>query len=89
MGTDGAKDVRQAEGMNVFTQSATKYVDNIIEAFVDKTDSITGKDLEVATRSGEIYDPNPFCTYLWFNNKTGKNSHRKGILYGRDAPLES
>ena len=35
-GTDTAKDVRQAEGINVFTQSATKYVDNILEAFIDK-----------------------------------------------------
>ena len=43
MGTDTAKDVRQAEGLNVFTQSATKYVDNIFEAFIDKTDTITGK----------------------------------------------
>ena len=28
MGTDTAKDVRQAEGFDVFTQSATKYIDN-------------------------------------------------------------
>ena len=77
MGTDGAKDVRQAEGMNVFTQSATKYVDNIIEAFVDKTDSITGKDLEVATRSGEIYDPNPFARIFGITIKPGRTATEK------------
>ena len=77
MGTDGAKDVRQAEGMNVFTQSATKYVDNIIEAFVDKTDSITGKDLEVATRSGEIYDANPFARIFGITVKPGRTATEK------------
>ena len=77
MGTDGAKDVRQAEGMNVFTQSATKYVDNIIEAFVDKTDSITGKDLEVATRSGEVYDPNPFARIFGITVKPGRTATEK------------
>ena len=77
MGTDGAKDVRQAEGMNVFTQSATKYIDNIIEAFVDKTDSITGKDLEVATRSGEIYDPNPFARIFGVTIKPGRTATEK------------
>ena len=77
MGTDGAKDVRQAEGMNVFTQSATKYIDNIIEAFVDKTDSITGKDLEVATRSGEIYDPNPYARIFGLTIKPGRTATEK------------
>ena len=77
MGTDDAKDVRQADGMNVFTQSATKYVDNIIEAFIDKTDSITGKDLEVATRSGEIYDPNPFARIFGITVKPGRTATEK------------
>ena len=77
MGTDGAKDVRQADGMNVFTQSATKYVDNIIEAFIDKTDSITGEDLEVATRAGEIYDPNPFARIFGITVKPGRTATEK------------
>ena len=77
MGTDDAKDVRQAEGMNVFTQSATKYVDNIIEAFIDKTDSITGEDLEVATRSGKIYDANPFARIFGITIKPGRTATEK------------
>ena len=60
MGTDTAKDVRQAEGIDVFTQSATKYVDNIFEVFSDKTEAITGEELRVATREGEVYDANPY-----------------------------
>ena len=77
MGTDDAKDVRQAEGMNVFTQSATKYVDNIIEAFIDKTDSITGEDLEVATRSGKVYDANPFARIFGITIKPGRTATEK------------
>ena len=77
MGTDTAKDVRQAEGLNVFTQSATKYVDNIFEAFIDKTDSITGEDLEVATREGEIYDPNPFARIFGITIKPGRTATEK------------
>ncbi len=59
MGTDTAKDVRQAEGLDVFTQSATKYVDNIFEILSDRTEAVTGEELRVATREGEVYDANP------------------------------
>ena len=83
MGTDNAKDVRQAEGMNVFTQSATKYVDNIIEAFIDKTDTITGEDLEVATRSGKVYDANPFARIFGITVKLWAQLQRKHTLWQR------
>ena len=69
MGTDTAKDVRQADGLGLFTQTSTKYFDNILEAFIGKTDTITGEDLKVATREGEIYDANPFARDLWSNYK--------------------
>ena len=59
--TDAAKDVRQAKGSDVFTQSATKYFDNILEAFTDKAESITGEELRVATREGSIRDANPLA----------------------------
>lgn len=76
-GTDTAKDVRQAEGINTFTQTATKYVDNIIEAFIDKTDTITGEELSVATRQGEIYDVNPFARMFGLTIKPGKTATEK------------
>jgi hypothetical protein len=47
--TDIAKDPRQARGGAVFTQQATKYFDNIIEAFIGETDTLTGEQLRVAT----------------------------------------
>ena len=57
--SDVAKDVRQASGGKVFTQSATKYVDNIIEIFSKDLDAITGEELRVATRGGPLQDANP------------------------------
>jgi hypothetical protein len=86
MGTDGAKDVRQASGMNVFTQSATKYMDNILEAFIDKTDAITGEDLEVATREGEIYDANPFARIFGITVKPGRTATEKAYSMSEMFP---
>ena len=77
MGNDGAKDVRQAEGMNIFTQSATKYMDNILESFVDKTDSITGEQLRVATREGEVYDPAPLARIFGLTIKPSRTAVEK------------
>ena len=77
MGNDGAKDVRQAEGMNIFTQSATKYMDNILESFVDKSDSITGEQLRVATREGEVYDPAPLARIFGLTVKPGRTAVEK------------
>ena len=76
-GTDSARDVRQADGLNVFTQSATKYVDNIIESFIDKTDSISGEELRVATREGDVYDPNPFARIFGLTIKPGRTATEK------------
>ncbi len=73
-GTDTAKDVRQAEGINTFTQTSTKYIDNIIEAFIDKTDTITGEELSVATRQGEVYDVNPFARMFGLTIKPAKTA---------------
>ena len=57
--SDVAKDVRQARGSDVLTQSATKYVDNIFELFTQDVEAITGEELRVATREGALQDPNP------------------------------
>ncbi len=77
MGTDTAKDVRQADGLGVFTQTSTKYFDNILEAFIGKTDTITGEDLKVATREGEIYDANPFARIFGLTIKQGRTATEK------------
>jgi hypothetical protein len=72
---DTAKDIRQADtGMDTFTQASTKYFDNIIEMFIDKTDAITGETLKVATREGDVYDPNPFARVFGINVKQGRTA---------------
>ena len=74
MGNDTVKDPRQAGMGGMFTQSATKYMDNILEAFIDKTDAITGEDLRVATREGDVYDPNPLAKIFGLTIKQGRTS---------------
>ena len=86
MGTDTAKDVRQADALGVFTQSSTKYFDNILEAFIDKTDTITGEDLAVATREGEIYDANPFARIFGLTIKQGRTSAEKAYSMAEMQP---
>ena len=78
MNNDVAKDVRQAEsGGAVFTQSSTKYLDNIVEAFIGKTELLTGKELRVATREGQVYDANPFARLFGVNVKQGRTATEK------------
>ena len=75
--TDAAKDVRQARGGAVFTQSATKYFDNILEVLVGESENITGEKLRVATREGDIYDANPLARILGISVKQGKTAAEK------------
>jgi len=86
MGTDSAKDVRQADGANVFTQTSTKYIDNILEAFIDKTDSITGEDLQVASREGDVYDANPFARIFGITVKRGRTATEKAYSMSEMFP---
>jgi len=59
--SDAARDLRQAEGVELFTQASTRYLDNIFEAMFDRVDGITGEELRVATRSGALRDANPLA----------------------------
>jgi hypothetical protein len=60
-GTDAARDLRQAKGGELFSQASTRYVDNIFEAMFGKLDAVTGEELRIATRQGEVYDANPMA----------------------------
>ena len=75
--TDTAKDVRQASIMGTATQSATKYFDNIIEAFMGEVDGLTGEQLRVSTRKGEIYDANPLAKIFGLTVKRGRTATEK------------
>jgi hypothetical protein len=75
--TDTAKDVRQAKGGAVFTQSASKYFDNILEVLIGESETITGDKLRVATREGDVYDANPLARILGINVKKGRTAAEK------------
>tara|TARA_R100000234_G_scaffold115066_1_gene90707 strand:+ start:18 stop:3626 length:3609 start_codon:yes stop_codon:yes gene_type:complete len=72
--TDTIKDPRQARGSAVFTQQASKYFDNIFEAFIGETDNLTGEKLRVATRTGDLYDVNPLARIFGLTVKRGKTA---------------
>ena len=59
--SDAARDLRQAEGSELFTQASTRYLDNIFEAMFDRVEAVSGEELRVATREGALYDPNPLA----------------------------
>jgi hypothetical protein len=71
---DAAKDVRQADSLGILSQSASKYTDNIIEALLGETETITGETLRVATRSGDIRDPNPFLSAIGIKIREGRTA---------------
>ena len=75
--TDTAKDVRQARGFGKFNQSATKYFDNILEAIGGQTETITGESLRVASREGELYDPNPLARIFGIKLVPGRTATEK------------
>jgi len=76
-GTDTAKDVRQARGFGKFSQASTKYFDNIIETLMGETKNITGESLRVASREGELYDPNPLARIFGLKLLQGRTSTEK------------
>ena len=90
MGTDAAKDVRQADGTSqVFTQSATKYVDNLFEVFSDKVDAVTGDELRVATREGQLYDANPFARVFGLTIKPARTGTEKAYSMAEMFPWQA
>jgi len=59
--SDAARDLRQAEGVDLLAQTSTRYLDNIFEAMFDRVDTITGEELRIATREGPVRDANPLA----------------------------
>tara|TARA_R110000782_G_scaffold232300_1_gene318531 strand:+ start:2376 stop:6032 length:3657 start_codon:yes stop_codon:yes gene_type:complete len=74
---DTVKDPRQARGYGKFSQSATRYFDNILEAIGGETENITGESLRVASREGELYDPNPLARIFGLKVVPGRSSTEK------------
>jgi hypothetical protein len=76
-GTDYSKDIRQAEGGQIFTQAATRYFDNILGVFSDEIETVKGEQLRVASREGEVYDPNPLAKIFGLTIKQGRTATEK------------
>tara|TARA_R110001599_G_scaffold212674_2_gene410390 strand:+ start:2583 stop:6242 length:3660 start_codon:yes stop_codon:yes gene_type:complete len=76
-GTDYARDLRQEEGGAIFAKSATKYVDNILAVLSDEVETVKGEQLRVASRTGELYDPNPLARMFGFTVKQGRTATEK------------
>ena len=72
--SDAARDLRQAEGVELLTQSSTRYLDNIFEALFDRVDNVTGEELRLATREGPIMDPNPMARVFGLTVKPSRTA---------------
>ena len=73
--TDAARDIRQAEtGGQMFTQGATRYFDNVIEAITDRAETVSGEELRVASRKGKVQDANPMARIFGITVKPARTS---------------
>ena len=75
--TDAARDTRQQKGASLGIMGATKYVDNLVEIFTDKLDSVTGEDLYVATRGGKLKDASPILRIMGITIKPARTATEK------------
>ena len=75
IGTDAARDIRQAEtGGQMFTQGATRYFDNVIEAITDKAETVSGEELRIASRQGKVQDANPMARIFGITVKPARTA---------------
>lgn len=70
--TDAAIDKRQAKGIDRGVLESTKYVKNIVEMFTDKLDNVSGEELRVALREGDIQDINPLSAIFGIKRVPGR-----------------
>jgi hypothetical protein len=84
-GTDAIRDIRQEDdAFGTFTNAAGRYTENIFDILVDRIEAVSdadlggaereGKELRVATREGEVYDPNPFARIFGLKIIPGKTA---------------
>ena len=97
---DIAKDVRQAQGLNALSQSSLKYVDNIAEVMIDAIDEaigsdklneatqdmLTGEELRVGAREGQIYNPAPLAKVLGVTIKQDRTAAEELYSVAEMAP---
>ena len=84
--SDAARDIRQAESAtDTFTQASTRYVDNIFEAMFGRIDAVSGEELRIATRSGNVVDPNPVARVFGISVRPSRTSTEQAYAMADEA----
>ena len=58
----------------MFTQGATRYFDNVIEAITDRAETVSGEELRVASRQGKVQDANPMARIFGITVKPARTA---------------
>ena len=77
VGEDGEPELVKRSGGEVFTLEATRYLDNILDIFRDTNAENDFSQLRVATREGDLYDPNPLSSIFGVRVVPGKTAAEK------------
>jgi len=73
----GEVELVKRSGGEVFSLEATRYLDNILDIFRDTNAENDFSQLRVATREGDLYDPNPLASIFGVRVVPGKTSSEK------------
>ena len=64
-------------GLEVMSLEATRYIDNILDIFRDTNAESDFSQLRVATREGDLYDPNPLSSIFGIRVVPGRTASEK------------
>ena len=73
----GEVELVKRSGGEVFSLEATRYLDNILDIFRDTNAENDFSQLRVATREGDLYDPNPLASIFGVRVVPGKTASEK------------
>ena len=74
---NGEPELVKRSGGEVFSLEATRYLDNILDIFRDTNAENDFSQLRVATREGDLYDPNPLSSIFGVRVVPGKTAAEK------------
>ena len=74
---NGEAELVKRSGGEVFSLEATRYLDNILDIFRDTNAENDFSQLRVATREGDLYDPNPLSSIFGVRVVPGKTAAEK------------
>jgi hypothetical protein len=74
---NGEPELVKRTGGEVFSLEATRYLDNILDIFRDTNAENDFSQLRVATREGDLYDPNPLSSIFGVRVVPGKTAAEK------------